>query len=251
MDGLEWKRAKYPVLVKRFLRYAEKLAVRYSDQLIADALPIQEYLYDRYNSHAAYISYGATVKKETDLQLLQPYHLEAGNYFLLIARMEPENHIETILQGLVRDPQQRKILVVGSVNNRYGKKMRAMFAHHHQLSFAGAIYEAPVLDALRAHCALYVHGHSVGGTNPSLLEAMACGAMICAHDNIFNRSVLGEDAWYFHSAEDIVNTITEEVKEDTKATMRKALQEKIAAKHNWPAIVDAYENLFIQSMITA
>lgn len=248
MDGLEWKRAKYPAFVKRFLRYAEKLAVQYSDQLIADALPIQEYLYDRYKTHAAYISYGATVKTETDPQLLQLYAIEAGNYFLLIARMEPENHIETILSALVKDPQQRKILVIGSLTNRYGKKVQATFSGYRQIIFTGAIYETPVLDALRAHCAFYFHGHSVGGTNPSLLEAMACGALICAHDNIFNRAVLGEEAWYFQSAEDIVTLVAAGIQEDTKTIRRRVLQEKIAAKHSWSAIVDGYENLFIQSM---
>ncbi|MES2006088.1 MAG: DUF1972 domain-containing protein [Bacteroidota bacterium] len=248
MDGLEWKRSKYSAPVQSFLRYAEKLAVHFSKRQVADAIPVKEYLDDKYGIQSTYISYGAENCIETDKAVLEKYGVSKNNYHLLIARMEPENHIETILKGLTRQAGAEKILVVGSLANGYGKKMKALFGSNPAVQFLGTIYDAPELDNLREGCRLYFHGHSVGGTNPSLLEAMACGAMICAHDNVFNRSVLQEDAFYFSNEEDI-ETVASRIHPIEKVdNIRNRNRQKIREQYSWQKIIADYETLFIQSL---
>ena len=246
MDGLEWKRSKYSKPVQKFLEYAEKLAVKYSDHHIADSLPIQDYLEGKYKIQAKYISYGAEVPENTNDAMLTQCGVSKGSYFLLIARMEPENHIEMILDGLIKSMGERKILVIGGINNHYGKKMTAKFANYPAICFLDAVYDTRILYLLRTYCSLYFHGHSVGGTNPSLLEAMASGAIICAHDNMFNHSVLGNDAFYFNSEEDIARISVDVTNTNTTEMVAHNLQ-KIREEHSWEKIITAYEEFFIQS----
>ena len=198
MDGMEWKRTKYNPLVRKFLLYAEKLAIQFSDRHIADSPAIKEYLDTKYAINTSYISYGAELPQKKDERAIEKYGVSIGNYFLLIARMEPENNIEMILDGLSASAAKRKVLVIGGVDNSFGKKMVAKFRNNVAIRFLGTIYDTEELNALRSCSMLYFHGHSVGGTNPSLLEAMASGALICAHDNPFNRAILGNDAFIFH-----------------------------------------------------
>jgi len=248
MDGLEWKRTKYTRHVQRFLEYAEKLAVKFSDQHVADSLPIKDYLDKKYKIDANYISYGADLPGKINEAVLTQYGVSNGNYFLLIARMEPENHIEMILDGLCKQELKRKVLVVGNTANVYGKKLAAKFKNAENVRFAGTIYDTTALDTLRTCCILYFHGHSVGGTNPSLLEAMACGALICAHDNPFNRAVLGNDAFYFASAEDVSQvSLNMPGQIMVREMMINNNLEKIRKDHTWEKIIAAYEQLFIQS----
>jgi glycosyltransferase involved in cell wall biosynthesis len=248
MDGMEWKRSKYNPLVQRFLRYAEKLAVVFSKYHVADSLAIKDYLDQKYPINANYISYGAVLPGKINETVLQKYGVSIGNYFLLIARMEPENNIEIILDGLCMAQVKQKVLIVGDIDNAFGKRMVAKFGINPGVCFMGAVYDAPVLDALRACCILYFHGHSVGGTNPSLLEAMACGALVCAHDNAFNRAVLGDAAFYFLSVEDVsqvaLNMPGQIMIRDSMVNENLV---KIRVNHSWEKIVTEYENLFIQS----
>ncbi len=249
MDGLEWKRSKYSAPVQRFLQYAEKWAVQSSHRHVADSIPIKEYLSEKYKIDADYISYGAEIPGKTDETLLDKFQVTKGNYYLLIARMEPENHIETILDGLFKSGSKQKILVIGNTQNVYGKRMVEKFNDQQRILFAGAVYDTDILHALRAYCSLYFHGHSVGGTNPSLLEAMACGALICAHDNGFNRAVLQEDAFYFYADDDVTEVVNTLDAKDIQHMTDRNLQ-KIREHHHWEKIIKSYEQLFIQAYQT-
>jgi glycosyltransferase involved in cell wall biosynthesis len=203
MDGLEWQRAKYSKPVQRFLHFAEKLAVKYSDHLIADSLEIQRYLGNKYKKEATFIPYGAELFETPDKAVLAEYDLKAYEYDMLIARMEPENSVETILDGVVRADRNRPFLVVGNSNNNFGEYLKLKFAHYPKIRFVNGIYNIGKLNNLRYYSNVYFHGHTVGGTNPSLLEAMASNSLICSHDNKFNRAVLNDDAFYFSTAMDV------------------------------------------------
>jgi glycosyltransferase involved in cell wall biosynthesis len=246
MDGLEWKRSRYTKPVQFFLQYAEKLAVRFSNYHIADSVPIQEYLHQKYAINAAYISYGADITGKQDASLLKQFGINRKEYYLLIARMEPENNIEMILDGLCTTQQKRNVLVIGGTDNAFGKRILAKYAANKNIQFPGAIYDKAVLDTLRSGCWVYFHGHSVGGTNPSLLEAMAAGALICAHDNLFNKAVLGEDAFYFQSAMDI-ETIIRQLDFTVTDLMKENNLEKIRNNHSWKKIIAEYGNYFLQA----
>ena len=188
MDGFEWKRSKYSKPVQSFLKFAEKLAVLFSDHLIADSKGIQSYLKEKYNKDSVYIPYGANVFSSPDESVLKNYGLTPYNYDMLIARLEPENSIEEILDGFTASTVNRNFLVVGNTITPLGKKLVDKYQDS-RIKFVGFVNGIEKLDSLRYFSNLYFHGHTVGGTNPSLLEAMASNAFICAHDNIFNKAI--------------------------------------------------------------
>lgn len=207
MDGLEWKRTKYNKYVQRFLMYSEKLVVKRSNHLIADSLGIQEYIKGKYKTDAFYSSYSATIPTEFPKISYDSLPLIRDKYNLLIARFVPENNIETILDAHAIDNHSTDLFVIGDTKNKFGTYLKEKFKRFANIHFIGSVYNKQDLNTIRQNADLYFHGHSVGGTNPSLLEAMACSCNIVAHNNIFNKSVLGIDALYFDNPEDIYQII--------------------------------------------
>ena len=247
MDGMEWKRSKYSKVIREFLKYAEKLAVKYSSFLVADSPVIQAYLKDTYNTGSSYIPYGADISSDQNEDLLSVYGLTANEYFMLMARMEKENNIEMILDGFHISPSAYKFIVVGNTVTAYGRYIRNKFRDDKRINFPGAIYDSNITHALRKFCSMYFHGHSVGGTNPSLLEAMADGALIAAHDNEFNRAVLSENGYYFKSVTDVQHLIETLIIDYGKKIMIENNLEKIETKYNWPIIISQYDEFITSS----
>ena len=247
MDGLEWKRTKYSRPVQQFLKHAERLAAKNADYLVSDSTAIQSYLLEKYNRTSVFIPYGAEIFGDADADVISKWNLSQNGYFLIIARMEPENNLELILDGYILSPQTKKMVVVGKTENRFGKYLRKKYQSNNIL-FAGGIYETTLVNNLRHFCSLYFHGHSVGGTNPSLLEAMACGCPIAAHANPFNKAVLSENAYYFDSPSEVKGIIEniEESKFQSSLNVRANL-EKIEKVYNWQSIIDQYEKAFIDA----
>ena len=250
MDGLEWKRSKYSRKVQAFLKRAEAWAARHADGLIADSPGIQQYLLDQYGKTSTYIPYGAAIYEAPDPGVLSKYGLHPEAYQLLIARMEPENNIETIIQGYLESGSDQPLMIVGNTGNAFGTRMKELYGADRRLLFAGAIYDAAVINALRHYASLYYHGHSVGGTNPSLLEAMGCRARIVAHRNPFNAAVLGEDAFYFSDAAELAGIIRSAGPKTAQAGWLDANIQKIRASFNWPSVVDAYEQLMLEAYVS-
>ena len=243
MDGLEWKRQKYSKWTKRFLLYAEGLAVRSSHKLIADSLGITDYLLKKYGKASEYIPYGANEFADPEPGVVKDLGLEPGKYFLVICRLEPENNIEMILKGFVKANSGKKLVIVGNYSKGYGKNLKKKYGKNPVILFTGAIYDSKILNNLRHFSSLYFHGHSTGGTNPSLIEAMAAGSFICAHNNIFNESVLGSDGRYFSDPEEVANLMNSETAEKTKIMLVAANIEKVRSIYNWQTIFDSYENV--------
>lgn len=196
MDGLEWKRTKYSKLVRYYLKWAEKLGVYFSDYLISDSTGIQSYLKEKYNKNSTYIPYGATVFKTPDKTILDSFNIIAYEYNLLIARLEPENSIETILDGVTASHTKSIFLVIGNYKTKFGQYLQNKYISEKNIKFCGTIYNIDTLNNLRYYSNIYFHGHTVGGTNPSLLEAMASSSLIAAHNNLFNKSILNDDAFF-------------------------------------------------------
>lgn len=233
MDGLEWKRSKYSPLVQHFLRKAEKWAVKQSDELIADSIGIQHYLKEKYAVSSTFIPYGSELITNKDSSIIQAYNLTEGNYHLVIARFEPENNIEIIINGF-HDDTEKKLVIIGNYSTKYGKYLYENY--HEKVLFLGAIYDFDVLNQLRLHCDLYFHGHSVGGTNPSLLEAMACSCFIIAHNNPFNKGVLGDDALYFDSAAAISTLLKKEQLTHQKSEFILSNRQKIESLYSFESV---------------
>ena len=245
MDGLEWKRSKYKPFIQQFLKYAESLAVKNSDKLVADSVGIQDYLQTEYGLSSSFIAYGAEIPAKALNHHLNKFELTPSKYDVLIARIEPENNVEIILEAHSQLDGGIPLVVVGNMHaNAFGQGLLQQYAGGNFL-FVGAIYEKEKLDALRQNCRYYFHGHSVGGTNPSLLEAMACGAKIIAHDNPFNRGVLKDFGRYFDRASSLLNVLQTARDDDFKTEEEIRHIEK---DYHWNGIVDAYEYLFMSAL---
>jgi len=243
MDGLEWKRTKYSNKVQAFLKYAEKLAVKYSDHLISDSIGIEEYIKNKYKVDSTYIPYGANIFDTPDIEVLKPYKLTPYKYDLLIARLEPENSIEIILDGVADASNNRTFLVIGKNETKYGGYLKDKYKNCQKINFLGGIYNQNTLNNLRFFSNLYFHGHTVGGTNPSLLEAMASSSLICANDNIFNKAILENDAYYFNTSNDVSTILNQLISKKSINFIEDNLT-KINKKYNWQIIIDAYESHF-------
>lgn len=243
MDGLEWKRSKYSNAVKLFLKYAEKIAATKSTALIADSPGIQDYLKTRYSKESYYIAYGAEVFSGNDSTALSQFQIEPFGYYMILARAEPENNVEVIIRGYLRSRTKQPLLIIGNFNNTYGLRLQNMYGGN-SVRFMNAVYDITLLNQLRCFSLLYFHGHSVGGTNPSLLEAMASGALIAAHDNIFNRAVIGNNAFYFANETEVSQILNKTVPPDVRNSFTQMNKEKISTFYNWNKIAQQVEDCF-------
>ena len=241
MDGLEWKRSKYTKHVQQFLKFAEKLAVKHSHHLIADSGAIKKYLKSKYNADSTFIPYGANVFNDPDEGVLKEYGLSPFAYDVLVARLEPENSIEIILEGFLKSSSKRTFVVIGNNGTKYGDYLKNKFSKFQNINFWGSIYDINKLNNIRYYSCLYFHGHTVGGTNPSLLEAMASHALICAHDNVFNNSILKDDGYYFKTPVDVAQILEKLNKTDVSDKDKISNNiKKIESTYCWPKIVQQY-----------
>jgi len=243
MDGLEWKRTKYSPLVQKALKFAERLAVKSSDFLISDSMGIQNYLRSKYQKESRYIAYGSNIFNNPNEDILTEYKLERYSFNMILARLEPENSFEMILDGVVESDDNTKILVIGNHNTKFGTYLKLKYQNYAHIVFLGAIYNLEHLNNLRYFSKLYFHGHTVGGTNPSLLEAMASSALIIAHKNEFNQSILKDNAFYFSSNQDIKNSILSIKKNDNLQLIKNNLN-AIDNEFNWTKINGEYLQFF-------
>ena len=244
MDGIEWKRSKFSPKVQRFLKYAEGLAVKYSNYFVSDSIGIQQYLEKEYKVESTYIPYGAEIIGVPNLDILNQYDLTLYDYDIVIARMEPENNIEMILKGFIHSKKERDLVIIGSLDTKFGKYISAKYDDN-SIKYLGFVSGIENLNSLRNFSNLYFHGHSVGGTNPSLLEAMASNSLICAHDNIFNKSILEKDAYYFANSEQISDLINNKIKAKENEFVINN-RNKISDLYSWQKIVMDYNSFFVQ-----
>lgn len=248
MDGLEWERDKWTMPIRLMTKLFEKITVNYCKYLISDNIGIQAYYKNKFNVSSKFIAYGAEVKSLADPTLIGKFLVKPYNYYILVARLEPENNIEIILDGYIKSKSNYPILVIGKTNTKYGRFLLKKFSRYKLIKFLGGIYDKSMLDSVRKYSKLYFHGHTVGGTNPSLLESMALGCLISYHNNSFNKSVLGEDGFPFSSVEDIANTINKielSLLNDLDS-MRKNCVDIIQNRYSWDKIINEYEEYFLK-----
>lgn len=246
MDGLEWKRSKFSSKVQYFLKKAEKWAVFSSDELISDSIGIQDYIKKKYSKTSTYIPYGADIFTQPNERVLEKWNLNKHEYYILVARMEPENNIDMILNGFEQSKTDSPFIVIGKLNTPFAGKLKEKYKLNKNIFFVGGVYDQDELSSLRYYSKIYFHGHSVGGTNPSLLEAMGCSAYIAAHDNIFNRSILEDDALYFSSPKEVATIIDQFEIKNLRPIFIKNNLEKIKQEFSWESIVRKYEALMIK-----
>jgi glycosyltransferase involved in cell wall biosynthesis len=244
VDGLEWKRAKWGRWGRKYYRFAESMAVRWSDSLIADAAGIQSYYRSEFGADCELISYGAPLIPRDSSQRLGELKLEPGKYDLVVARFEPENHVDVIVGGYVTSASRLPLVVVGSAPyaEQHTRAIHTL-GDDSRVNFLGSVWDQELLDQLYANSRIYWHGHSVGGTNPSLLRALGAGTAVNAFDVTFNKEILGTSGEYFTSPADVAALLAEaELRPDEIQARGKASLE-IAGTYDWDTVADGYERL--------
>ena len=223
--------------------------MRWADALIADADGIAEYYDDEFGAPTELIAYGAPIQESPASDLLAGLGLSPQSYHLVVARFEPENHVLEIVRGYVASQAKLPLIVVGSApySDEYTAAVKAA-ANDDRIQLVGGVWDQDLLDQLYANAASYLHGHSVGGTNPSLLRAMGAGTTVIAWDVSFNRGVLGEAGLFFDTdaalVEELAQTETElAVNRPAWQARASQLQDRARTNYDWDDVADTYGQL--------
>jgi glycosyltransferase involved in cell wall biosynthesis len=242
IDGLEHRREKWSPWQRRFLRWSEAAAVRVADVIIADNRGIQQYVTETYGKPSTLIAYGGdqtqrVVSPQRQQEILQQYGLESGRYGVAVCRIEPENNCHIVLSAFASVGQP--LVYVGNwMNNEYGRKLKARYDGRPGFHLVESVYDLDVLFTLRKHAKWYVHGHSAGGTNPSLVEAMFFGRPILAFDVVYNRETTCGEAYYFRSSGELVKWLE---KDGLDGSRMKVIAEE---RYRWERIAKEYEAVY-------
>ncbi len=259
-DGHEWKRAKWNALIKKYWKLSERLMVKHADLLICDSLNIEKYIkedYKKYNPKTTFIAYGADIIKskleDNDQKIIEWYTKKAvkpNEYYLVVGRFVPENNFATMIKEFMKSKSQKDlVLITNHEGNKYYKKIEEdlNFKEDKRIKFVGTVYDTELLKKIRENAYAYLHGHSVGGTNPSLIEALATTKLNLLYDVGFNREVAENGALYWDLEDmDLANLINEcdKMDEDKIDVLNKLAIKRIQEQYTWEIIVNRYEELF-------
>lgn len=258
-DGHEWKRGKWNVAIRKYWKISEKLMVKHADLLVCDSKNIEKYIqedYKRYNPKTTFIAYGADMEKsklgDNDSKLMNWYkekEVKPKEYYLVVGRFVPENNYETMITEFMKSNTKKDFVLITNVeqNKFYDElKEKTEFDKDSRIKFVGTVYDQELLKKIRENAYGYFHGHEVGGTNPSLLEALATTDLNLLLDVGFNREVGEDGAIYFNkengNLSKIINSI---LTKDEISILSKKAKERINSEYTWRKIVNDYEELFL------
>lgn len=258
-DGHEWKRAKWNWFIKKYWKLSERLMVKYSDLLICDSINIENYIkdsYKKYKPNTKYISYGADFV-ETDENDNSKYKLwceekkvDIRNYYLIVGRFVPENNYELVIREFMNSNSPKDLVIITNVehNKFYNElKEKTKFECDNRIKFVGTVYDQKLLKLIRDNAYSYIHGHEVGGTNPSLLEALATTNLNLLLDVGFNKEVAEEGALYFSKNYGDLKLLLDKadnMNENEICEISKKAKGRIKNNYTWNKIVSMYEKLF-------
>ena len=245
IDGLEWKREKWGFLARLFLKYSEMSAIKYSDTIIADNLAIKEYVKDEYKKNSVLIEYGGdhVVPENEKISDEWGFDYERNGYAIKVCRIEPENNVGMILDAFSKTNNIPLVIVGNWDNSSYGRNLREKYSHSSNFALLDPIYDKARLYQLRSNAAIYVHGHSAGGTNPSLVEAMYLGLPIIAFDVQYNRETTKHKAIYFKSNGDL-KIILKDLDCLDLPNLGRNMKEVALKCYKWSQIAEKYQSLF-------
>lgn len=259
-DGHEWLRDKWSAPVRRYWKISEQLMVKHADLLVCDSKNIEKYIhtdYKKYHPQTTYIAYGTDLAKSSLIQdsdkvrrWFTDKEVTEGNYYLVVGRFVPENNYEAMLKGFMASNSKKDFVLVTNVEqNAFYDKLRREtgFDKDPRVKFVGTVYDQDLLKYIREQAFAYFHGHEVGGTNPSLLEALASTPLNLLLDVGFNREV-GEEGALYWQKDQLTQTIgqAEELSTEALAMMKDKAYQRVASAYNWDTIVVAYEDLFLE-----
>lgn len=258
-DGNEWNRGKWSAPVQAYWKWSERMMVRCADRIIGDSINIVKYIggeYARYAPRLSFIPYGSDLAcgftpqdDERFERYLAEKRLRRGEYYLVVSRFVPENSFETILREFMASATKRELVIVATKNPRLYRELNRnlRFSDDPRIRFVGTLYDQTVLKQLRANAVAYLHGHTVGGTNPSLLEALGFSDMTLAFDVCFNREVCQDAAEYWDAQPGTLAALIDRcdaMDEPTRAEYRRRARRRIEDVYNWHAVAEQYEDVF-------
>ncbi len=241
VDGIEWKRGKWGKITRSYIHFAEKFGVKRGDCVISDNQAIKNTLLDSYGIDSVMIPYGADHVSAQPLsdEVRNSHPILQKQYAFSVCRIEPENNIHVLLGAFSKIQKMPFVLIGNWHNSAYGLDLRERYGAHENLLLLDPIYDQQLLDQYRSNCSLYLHGHSAGGTNPSLVEAMYLGLNVLAFDVSFNRFTTEEKASYFTTAKDLQEKVDQSIIENGKVMQAIALE-----RYTWKKIAEAYTEIF-------
>lgn len=258
-DGHEWLRAKWSAPVKKYWKISEQLMVKQADLVVCDSKNIEKYIlenYSKYNPKTTFIAYGADLEKsklsDDARELVNWYkekNVQAHNYYLIVGRFVPENNYKTMIQEFMKSKTDKDLVIITNVekNNFYEQlRIETGFEKDSRIKFVGTVYEKELIKKIRENAYGYLHGHSVGGTNPSLIEALATTDLNLLFDVGFNKEVAEDGAVYWSLDEmDLASLIDRCDKMDYAEIERlsKLAKDRIRKEYTWEKIVDDYERI--------
>jgi len=246
IGGLDWKRNKWSPKAKKVIKLAEKLLVQYTDRIISDNRGIQDYLLKEYGKASSLIAYGGDQVKKINITpaSIIEYPFLKTHYAFIVTRIQEDNNIEMLLKSFLLQRKMPLVMVGNWDNSPYGKKIKSKFENETNLILLDAIYDRQKLDILRSNCTIYVHGHSAGGTNPSLVEAMYLGLPVFAFASGYNEYTTFNKAKYFKNENELVHLI--ETYETQEALKIGHELKKLAEKHYiWADIANEYKKVIL------
>lgn len=253
-DGLEWRRTKYSFLVRNYLKICERIIMHNSDIIVVDSLRIGEYIKNVYERNSIYIPYGVDLTDQDPIKeddFLKTLGLSFYSYYIIVSRCIPENNIMMMIEGFKKSLTNKKLIIISNLDKgRYSQKVVECCKSDPRIILYGPLYNKKMLARMRENAFGYIHGHSVGGTNPSLVEAMGYGNIIVAHNNIFNKEVVSEKlGYFFKNEEDLMQIINSLVNNYTSSKKRMMIKDRVKIKYNWDSIAKDYINLFKSCII--
>jgi len=245
-DGLDFARRKWGLVAKTWLRFSYWLARRIASELVSDSKEIKRYYRDNYQSNSVFLTYGAYVVESRQPQILDQYAVKPGEYFFMLCRLEPENNIDIIVAAFEQVKTDKELLIAGGANYRSAYVAKLRQTKDPRIRFLGPIYTPGHIEELHLNCFAYLHGHEVGGTNPSLLQAMGSGSIIIAHNVPFNVEVLGGTGILFEKSVDsirerIVHTLEHY---DELQHLREAARNRVKTYYAWDKVAADYAHCF-------
>lgn len=246
VDGLEHLRGKYSLLQRSVIYFLQKAAIRKSDIIVCDSAEVENYWKGRFPDHNTkmnMIAYGADECEKFIPEVLSDNGLVKNEYYLLIARLVPENNIHKIIDAFSGYLGSKKLVITGPVNDS-AYVNRLLHTSDSRIHFTDAIYDKKILDSLRQGCFAYIHGHSVGGTNPSLLEAMSAGCVCICHNNVFNKEVTAGTQMYFNSNDDLAIMLNLLEHKTGLETLKQKSLAQISSEYSWEKVTSSYIDLF-------
>lgn len=246
VDGIEWTRPKWNALAKWFLKFSERMAVSSADAVIADNVEIRNYLAHEYGNDSALIEYGGDHVETSRLDII-PDSPVLSPYAFTVCRIEPENNIHLLLEAFAEYKKLGFICVGNWDDSAYGRELKQKYRNIKGLWLSEPIYDQEALDTLRANCYCYIHGHSAGGTNPSLVEAMYLGLPIFAYDVSYNRATTENKASYFKTVDDLKKIIAS-IESQDRARVAKEMSEIASRRYKWEIISEKYDAIFQKSI---